>query len=55
MDLFTGVTTVAWGFDAGDIWSNGVKIFTFLAMFILLGIAINFAPRLIDLAKNSLK
>ena len=52
MDIFTGVT-FDWGFTAADIMTNVMTLFGGLAMFILLGLAIFFAPKIIDLVKKS--
>lgn len=54
MNLFTGVTNVDWGFTASDIFTNGVALFSFLAAFVLLGIAIKFAPKLVEMVKGAI-
>ena len=54
MDLFTGLT-FDWGFTAGDIFSNGMTIVGALAGFVLLGIAIKFAPALIGLIRKAVE
>lgn len=53
MNLFSAVTTVDWGFDASDIFTNGVALFGFLAGFVLLGLAIKFAPKLVEMVKGA--
>lgn len=53
MDIFSGITSVDWGFNAADIWKNGMFIVTSLATFIVLGIVIRFAPTIIMLVKNA--
>ncbi|MED4600120.1 hypothetical protein P9314_05270 [Paenibacillus validus] len=56
MDLFSGLTSVSWGFQAADIWTNSVAIFGFLAAFVLLGIVLNVgAPKVVDLVRNAFK
>lgn len=52
MNLFDGVT-LNWGFDAADIVSNGATLLGSLGGFVLLGLAVYFAPKLIDLVKNA--
>lgn len=51
MDIFNGIK-IDWGFSAADIWSNSMFIVASLGTFILLGIAVKFAPRIIGLVKN---
>ncbi|MEV2909510.1 hypothetical protein ABNF65_12890 [Paenibacillus larvae] len=52
--ILEGVT-INWGFNPGDIFSNGMGIFATLTGFILLGIAIMYVPVLIDLIRNAVK
>lgn len=47
-------TPVNWGFQAQDIWSNGMTIVGSLATFIVLGIVVAFAPRIISLIKGAI-
>lgn len=53
MDLFTGITAVDWGFNAGDIFSNGMFLVGSVAAFVLLGIAIKFVPTLIGIIRSA--
>jgi hypothetical protein len=54
MNLFTGVT-LSWGFSAADIVTNSVFIVGALAAFVLLGIAISYAPIWIKTIKDAVK
>lgn len=54
MDLFTGVI-FDWGFDAADIFSNGMVIVAAVAGFVLLGIAISYVPTLIGIIRSAVK
>lgn len=51
-NLFEGLT-VNWGFTPMDIWTNGMQITLSLAMFVLLGIAIAYVPKIIELIKGA--
>ncbi|MCY7486718.1 hypothetical protein [Paenibacillus alvei] len=51
MDIFNGIK-IDWGFSAADIWSNSMFVVSSLAAFILLGIAVGFAPKIIGLVKG---
>lgn len=51
-NLFDGLT-VDWGFTPMDIWSNGMAIVLSLALFVLLGIAIAYVPKIIELVKTA--
>lgn len=51
-NLFTGLT-VDWGFSPMDIWTNGMTIVMSLALFVLLGIAIAYVPKIIELVKSA--
>lgn len=53
-NLFDGVT-INWGFTAGDIFSNGMALVVSLAAFVLMGLAIAYAPQLIKLIKDAVK
>lgn len=53
MDIFAGVTSIDWGFSASDLWTNGMFIVKSLATFIVLGIVIRFAPRIIGLVRGA--
>lgn len=46
-------TTTDWGFDVSDIWSSSMGIFSTLAVFVVLGIVVAFAPRLIALVRGA--
>lgn len=52
MDLFTGVTW-DWGFTAADIMTNVMALFAGIALFVLLGLAFYFAPKIIQLIKTA--
>ena len=52
MNLFNGLT-FDWGFQAVDIFTNGMIIVGSLAAFILLGLAIRFVPELIYIIRDS--
>lgn len=52
LNLFDGVT-MNWGFTAGDVWSNGMVITASFATFILLGLAITYAPAIIALIRTA--
>lgn len=52
-NIFAGVTT-DWGFDISDIWSSAMGIFSTLAIFIVFGIVIAFAPRLFTLVRKAI-
>lgn len=52
MDIFAGLTTIDWGFEAADVFSNGMFIVSSLAGFILLGLAVGFAPQIVSLIKS---
>ncbi|SDW82119.1 hypothetical protein SAMN04489725_11611 [Alicyclobacillus hesperidum] len=47
-------SAVNWGFTSNDVLSNSMALFSTLAGFVLLGIAIAFAPRLITLIKSAI-
>jgi len=49
MNIFDGITDIDWGFDAGDIFSNGMFLVGTVAGFVLLGLAIRYVPRLISI------
>lgn len=49
-----GSTALNWGFTAQDVLSNSVTLFGTLAAFVLLGLAIAFAPRLISLVRMAI-
>lgn len=53
MNLFATVTTVDWGFDAADIFTNGMFLVGSVAAFVLLGIAIKFVPTLIGVIRSA--
>lgn len=53
-NLFNGIT-INWGFTAGDIFSNGMVLVGSLAIFVLLGIAMAYAPQLINLIREAVK
>lgn len=53
MNLFATITTVDWGFDAADIFSNGMFLVGSVAAFVLLGIAIKFVPTLISIIRSA--
>lgn len=53
MDLFTGVTSVDWGFNASDIFTNGMFLVSSVAAFVLLGIAIRYVPTLIGVIRSA--
>lgn len=53
-NLFDGIT-IDWGFTAADIFSNGMALVGSLAVFVLLGIAIMYAPKLIDLIRTAVR
>lgn len=53
-NLFEGIT-IDWGFTAADIFSNGMALVGSLAVFVLLGIAIMYAPKLIDLIRTAVR
>lgn len=55
MNIFEGVTKIDWGFNAGDIWTNSMFIVASLSTFILLGLAVAFAPQIISLIKGVLR
>lgn len=50
--IFDG--TANWGFTGADIWSNGMLIVGSLATFVLLGIVVKFAPRIIKVIWSAL-
>lgn len=52
MNIFDGVTT-SWGFEAGDVWSSVMSVVTSLAPFLLLGIAVAFAPKVFGLIRKA--
>jgi hypothetical protein len=54
IDLFNGVV-LSWGFSAADIVTNSVFIVGALAAFVLLGIAISYAPIWIKTIKDAVK
>lgn len=41
-----------WGFQASDLLSNGVQIYASVAGFVLLILAIRFAPQLVSFIKG---
>lgn len=51
-NVFSGVTW-DWGFTAADIVTNAMTLFGGLALFILLGLAFYFAPKIIQLIKEA--
>lgn len=51
MNIFSTVTTIDWGFDASDIFTNSMFLVSSLAAFILLGLAVIFAPKLFSLIR----
>lgn len=53
MNIFDGVVT-NWGFEAGDIWTSVMTIVGSVAPFLLLGIAVMFAPKAYTLIKSAL-
>lgn len=53
MNLFSTITTIDWGFDAADIFSNGMFLVGSVAAFVLLGIAIKFVPKLIGIIRSA--
>lgn len=52
-NIFAGSVT-DWGFDISDIWSSSMGIFGTLAVFIVLGIVIGFAPQLMQLVRAAI-
>lgn len=55
MNLFATVTTVDWGFDAADIFTNGMFLVGSVAAFVLLGIAIKYVPTLIGVINSAVR
>lgn len=55
MNLFATVTTVDWGFDASDIFTNGMFLVGSVAAFVLLGIAIKYVPTLIGIINAAVR
>lgn len=53
-NLFSGIT-IDWGFSPADIFSNGMTLVVSLALFVLLGIAMMYAPALIKLIREAVK
>lgn len=51
-NIFQGITW-DWGFTAGDIITNAMALFAGLSLFILLGLAFYFAPKIIQLIKTA--
>ena len=45
-------TGVAWGFTGQDVFSNAVLIVASLASFIILSLAVSFAPQIISLIRS---
>jgi len=45
-------STLDWGFTASDVWKNSMSVVSSLAGFILLALAIAFAPRIIAVLKG---
>lgn len=54
MNIFDGLAS-DWGFDVADIWTSGMGIVGSLAPFILLGIVVAFAPKIIGLIKGAVQ
>lgn len=52
MNIFDGVTT-SWGFEAGDIWSSVMSVVGSVAPFLLLGIAVAFAPKAFTIIRKA--
>lgn len=52
MNIFEGVTT-SWGFEAADVWSNVMSVVGSVAPFLLLGIAVIFAPKAFALIRKA--
>lgn len=52
MNIFDGVTT-NWGFEAADIWSSTMTVVGSVAGFLLLGIAVAFAPKAFTLLRKA--
>lgn len=52
MNIFDGVTT-SWGFTAGDVWGSVMSVVGSVAPFLLLGIAVAFAPKAFALIKKA--
>lgn len=50
--IFTG--TADWGFGGSDIWSNAMMIVASLATFVILGIVVKFAPKVIAVIWSAL-
>lgn len=46
-------SAVNWGFTSGDVLSNSMSLFQTLVPFVLLGLAIAFAPKMIGLLKSA--
>jgi len=53
MNIFESVPSIDWGFTAADIFSNAIFIVGSLAAFVLLGLAINYAPAIIDTIRGA--
>jgi len=52
LNVFDGVTT-SWGFTASDVWSNVMSVVGSVAPFLLLGIAVIFAPKAFSLIRKA--
>lgn len=52
-NIFSGAAT-DWGFNVADIWSSSMGIFVTLAVFVVLGIAVGFAPELTQLVRGAI-
>lgn len=53
MDIFAGITNIDWGFNAADIFSNGMFLVGSVAAFVLLGLAIAYVPKLIGIIRTA--
>ncbi|HAS7789732.1 hypothetical protein [Paenibacillus lactis] len=53
MDIFQGITNIDWGFNAADIFSNGMFLVGSVAAFVLLGLAIAYVPKLIGIIRTA--
>lgn len=47
-------TVTDWGFTSSDVWTNSMTITASLAGFILLGIAVVFAPKIFGLIRGAI-
>jgi hypothetical protein len=45
-------TSISWGFTPADIWSNTAALVSSVSGFILLALAVAFAPRIVSFLKG---